>query len=159
MRGVSIVCVGRLKEKYLREAAAEYEKRLAPYFRTEVLEVADERAPESLSEAAKRQVLEKEGARILARIPEKAYVIALAPGAAEKTSEAFAAHLQRMQEAHEQLVFVIGGSLGLSEEVYARAGETLGFSLLTFPHQLMRVILLEQLYRSAKINHGEPYHK
>ncbi|MBR5969580.1 MAG: 23S rRNA (pseudouridine(1915)-N(3))-methyltransferase RlmH [Lachnospiraceae bacterium] len=159
MRGVTIVCVGKLKEAYLRAASAEYEKRLTPYLRTEICEVADERAPERMSEAEKRQVLEKEGARILARIPEKAYVIALAPGAKEESSEAFAEHIRRLQETHERIVFVIGGSCGLSDAVYARADERLGFSLLTFPHQLMRVILLEQLYRSAKINHGEPYHK
>ena len=159
MRGITIVCVGRLKEPYLREAAAEYVKRLTPYMKTEITEVADERAPETLSAAEVRKVLQREGERILQKIPEKAYVIALAIEGSERDSPAFAKHMRFLQEQYERIVFVIGGSNGLSEEVLARADEAFSFSRLTFPHQLMRVVLLEQIYRSFKINHGEPYHK
>ncbi|MBR0092130.1 MAG: 23S rRNA (pseudouridine(1915)-N(3))-methyltransferase RlmH [Lachnospiraceae bacterium] len=159
MRGITLLCVGRMKEPYLREASAEYVKRLTPYMKTEIAEVADERAPETLSAAEVRKVLQREGERILQRIPEKAYVIALAIEGNERDSLSFARHMRSLQEAHERIVFVIGGSNGLSEEVLARADEAFSFSRLTFPHQLMRVVLLEQIYRSFKINHGEPYHK
>lgn len=153
-----LLCVGKLKEKYWRDACAEYLKRLSRYGQVELVEVADEPEPAHASEGANAQVLRSEGERILARIRPDDVVIALAVEGKTYSSEAFAAHVERVMQ-RGRMVFVIGGSLGLSPEVYARADERISFSTLTFPHQLMRVIFLEQLYRACRIRSGEPYHK
>ncbi len=155
-----IIAVGKLKERYWRDAAAEYQKRLGPYARTEIVEVEDEKTPENAPPAAERQIMEREGRRILAQIPDGAYVIALAINGRALSSEELAGKLgQFLIHGPERVVWVIGGSLGLSEEVLRRADELLSFSRFTFPHQMMRVILLEQIYRSFRIIHHEPYHK
>lgn len=156
----AIACVGRIRDKNLRGAADEYLKRLSRFGRVEELEVPDLPEPENAGEALCRQVMEKEGDRLLARIKPGDHVIALAIGGKRYTSEAFAAHLQRLENAGKgRLVFVIGGSLGLSPQVLARANETFSLSDLTMPHQLARLFLCEQLYRACKINHNERYHK
>ncbi len=157
---ISIISVGKLKEKYLKLGIAEYVKRLSAYTKIKIIEVPDEKAPENLSEREMTQVKQKEGKRILTKIKPDDYVIALAIEGKMKTSEQLAADLDKLATyGKSNICFVIGGSLGLSEEVLQRANEQLSFSPLTFPHQLMRLILLEQLYRAFRINRGEPYHK
>lgn len=157
---ISIVTVGKLKEKYLKAGIAEYAKRLGAYAKITEVEVADEKAPEQLSEADMEIVKKKEGERILAKIPQDAYVIALAIDGKMKTSEQLAKDMESlMTYGRSKIVFVIGGSLGLHDEVLKRADEKLSFSKMTFPHQLMKLILLEQVYRAFRIMKGEPYHK
>ncbi len=157
---ITLVTVGKIKEKFYTDAIAEYTKRLSRYCKLEIVQVADEKTPDKASETEERQIKEREGKRILAQIKEGAYVIALAIQGEMLSSEQLAGKLERLGiEGQSQLVLVIGGSLGLSEEVLRRADYQLSFSRMTFPHQLMRVILLEQLYRSYRIIQGEPYHK
>jgi len=157
---ISIVTVGKLKEKYLKLGIEEYVKRLNSYAKIDVIEVADEKAPEELSEVEMIQVKQKEGERLLAKISPDTYVIALAINGKLKSSEELADSLDKLATyGKSKVAFVIGGSLGLSEEVLKRADEKLSFSKMTFPHQLMRLILVEQIYRSFRINRGEPYHK
>jgi len=157
---ISIVTVGKLKEKYLKAGIAEYAKRLGAYAKITEVEVADEKAPEQLSEADMEIVKKKEGERILAKIPQDAYVIALVIDGKMKTSEQLAKDMESlMTYGRSKVVFVIGGSLGLHDEVLKRADEKLSFSKMTFPHQLMKLILLEQIYRGFRIMKGEPYHK
>ena len=157
---ISIITVGKLKEKYLKQGIAEYIKRLSAYAKVEEIELADEKAPENLSENDMLIVKQKEGERILAKISPDTHVIALAIEGSMKTSEQLAANLDRLATyGKSKIAFVIGGSLGLSEDVMKRANETLSFSKMTFPHQLMRLILVEQIYRAFRINRNEPYHK
>lgn len=157
---ITLVTVGKIKERFFADAIKEYEKRLSRYCRLEIVQVADEKTPEKASEAKARQIREREGERILAQLKEGAYVIALAIEGNMASSEELAKKLEKLGiTGKSQVVFVIGGSLGLSEAVLKRADEQLSFSRMTFPHQLMRVILLEQIYRSYRIIAGEPYHK
>jgi 23S rRNA (pseudouridine1915-N3)-methyltransferase len=157
---ISIVTVGKLKEKYLKQGIEEYLKRLSAYAKVEVLEVPDEKAPEQLSELEMVQVKQKEGERILAKISQDTYVIVLAIQGKMQSSEELAESLDKLATyGKSKISFVIGGSLGLSDEVLARADEKLSFSKMTFPHQLMRLILVEQIYRAFRINRNEPYHK
>ena len=155
-----IICVGKIKEKYFRDAIAEYSKRLSRFTKLSILEVSDEPAPEGASAAEEAQILKKEGDRLLSRLDDGAYKIILAVDGVKTDSPGLARRLHSVMVggcSHIQLV--IGGSLGLSPEVQARADLRLSFSDMTFPHQLMRVILLEQLYRAFKIMYNEPYHK
>ncbi|MGX6445956.1 23S rRNA (pseudouridine(1915)-N(3))-methyltransferase RlmH [Neobacillus sp. K501] len=157
---ISIVTVGKLKEKYLKQGIEEYLKRLSAYAKVEVIEVADEKAPEVLSELEMVQVKQKEGERILGKISQDTYVIALAIQGKMQSSEELADTLDKLATyGKSKIAFIIGGSLGLSEEVLKRANEHLSFSRMTFPHQLMKLILVEQIYRAFRINRGEPYHK
>lgn len=157
---ITLAVVGKIKEKYLEDAAAEYSKRLGRYCRLEILQVADERTPEGASQAQEEQIKEKEGERLLAKIRPDAYVIALAIRGRMLDSVELSQRLEKLGVGGvSHIVFVIGGSLGLSEAVLSRADEQLSFSKLTFPHQLMRVMLLEQIYRSFRIMGNEPYHK
>ncbi|MBE3569841.1 MAG: 23S rRNA (pseudouridine(1915)-N(3))-methyltransferase RlmH [Bacillales bacterium] len=157
---ISIITVGKLKEKYLKQGIEEYLKRLSAYAKVEIIEVADEKAPETLSESEMEQVKQKEGERILAKLQPDNHVIVLAIEGKMQTSEQFSARLDQLTTyGKSKIAFVIGGSLGLSGEVLKRADETLSFSKMTFPHQLMRLILLEQVYRAFRIIRGEPYHK
>ncbi|MBS4212427.1 MULTISPECIES: 23S rRNA (pseudouridine(1915)-N(3))-methyltransferase RlmH [Neobacillus] len=157
---ISIITVGKLKEKYLKQGIEEYLKRLSAYAKVEVIEVADEKAPEELSELEMVQVKHKEGERILGKISQDTYVIALAIQGKMQSSEELADTLDKLATyGKSKLAFVIGGSLGLSDEVVKRSNEQLSFSRMTFPHQLMRLILVEQVYRAFRINRGEPYHK
>lgn len=138
----------------------EYTKRLGAYCKIELIEVPDEKAPEKLSEAEMLQVKEKEGERILAKIPENAYVFALAIEGKQRTSEEFSKEIEQLGiQGKSNLVFVIGGSLGLSQAVMKRSNTPISFGKMTLPHQLMRLVLVEQVYRGFRIMKGEPYHK
>ncbi len=157
---ISIIVVGKLKEKYLKTGIDEYLKRLSSYAKIEVVEIPDEKAPEELSSAEMEQVKQKEGEKLLAKLSQDSYVIALAIDGKMKSSEELADTLDKLATyGKSKIAFVIGGSLGLSEGVLKRADEKLSFSKMTFPHQLMRLILLEQVYRAYRINRNEPYHK
>lgn len=157
---ILIITVGKLKEKYLKQGIDEFVKRMSSYAKLDMIEVADEKAPEELSLAEMDQVKQKEGERILNKIPQDTYVIALAIDGRMKSSEELAEDLDKLATyGKSKIAFVIGGSLGLSDEVLKRANEKLSFSRMTFPHQLMRLILVEQIYRAYRINRGEPYHK
>ena len=157
---IRIIAVGKLKEKYLKQGIAEYEKTIGKYCKFEIIEVPDEKAPETLSEAQMLQIKEKEGQRILAKIKDTEYVFALAIEGTSPTSEAFAKQIDQLGiQGKSQLTFVIGGSLGLSQEVMTRSDDKISFGKMTYPHQLMKLILLEQIYRAYRINTGAPYHK
>lgn len=156
---ISIVCVGKVKEKYFVDAIKEYCKRLSRYAEMNIIEVNDEKCPESLSVAEENQVKLAEGERILNKIKD-GFVIALAIEGKMLKSEELAELIEdKMVMGVSHIYFVIGGSLGLSSEVLKRADYKLSFSKMTFPHQLMRVILLEQIYRAERIMKNEPYHK
>lgn len=157
---ISIVCVGKIKESFYREAVAEYAKRLSRYCRLEIIEVADEKTPEGASLQMEEQIRDKEGRRILEKLQEDALVCTLEIGGKKLSSEGLAQWMEKLTVGGtSHIMFVIGGSLGLHESVSRRADLALSFSEMTFPHQLMRVILTEQIYRAFRIIHGEPYHK
>lgn len=157
---ITILAVGKLKEKYWKQAIAEYEKRLGAYSKIEMIEVPDEKAPETMSDKEIEQVKEKEGQRLLAKIKPQATVITLEIQGRMLSSEGLAKELQqRMTQGQSDFVFVIGGSNGLHQDVLNRSNYALSFSKMTFPHQMMRVVLIEQVYRAFKIMRGEAYHK
>lgn len=160
MSNIKILCVGKIKEKFYRDAIGEYEKRLSRYCRLSIIEVADEKTPDRSSETEEMLIKEKEAIRLRSHIRDNDYVIALAIDGKSFDSVTFAEHLGQLAvSGKSNLVFVIGGSLGLHPSVLSQCDELLSFSAMTFPHQLMRVILLEQLYRSYRIQNHEPYHK
>ncbi|WP_248929291.1 23S rRNA (pseudouridine(1915)-N(3))-methyltransferase RlmH [Paenibacillus hamazuiensis] len=157
---IQIVAVGKLKEAYLVQGIAEYTKRLGPYAKLQIVEVPDEKAPETMSPAEERQVREREGERILAALRPDTFVVALAIDGKALSSEELASRLQELATyGRSQVAFVIGGSLGLAPAVLTRAELKLSFGRMTLPHQLMRLVLVEQVYRAMKIMRGEPYHK
>lgn len=157
---IKIIGVGKLKEKYLKQGIAEYAKRLGKFCKFEIVEVPDEKAPEKLSAAEMEDVKEKEGERILAKIRDKEYVYALAIEGKERSSEEFAQEIAQLTTyGRSDITFVIGGSLGLSPAVLKRAETKISFGRFTLPHQLMRLVLSEQIYRAFMINNGSPYHK
>ena len=157
---ITVIAVGKVKEKFYREAIAEYEKRLSRYCRLEIVQVDDEKTPDKAGVAMEQLILRKEAERILKYIREDAWVVTLEIQGREYDSEGFAAVLERAAtQGSSHIQFIIGGSLGLHEEVCKRADHAVSFSKMTFPHQLMRVILLEQIYRGYRIINGEPYHK
>jgi 23S rRNA (pseudouridine1915-N3)-methyltransferase len=157
---ITIFSIGKLKEKYLKQGIDEYLKRLSAYAKVEVVELPDEKAPETLSEIEMVQIKQKEGERILAKLSDDTHVIALAIEGKMKSSEQLADDLDKLATyGKSKIAFIIGSSLGLSSEVMKRSNDTLSFSKMTFPHQLMRLILVEQIYRAFRINRGEPYHK
>ncbi len=157
---ITCVAVGKIKEKYLTDAIAEYGKRLGRYCKLEMVELPDEKTPEGASDVLERKIKEREGERILRALKEDAYVIALAIEGKMLDSVELSRKLESLAVGGcSHMTFIIGGSLGLSEAVLKRADEKLSFSRMTFPHQLMRVLLLEQIYRGYRIMKGEPYHK
>lgn len=157
---ITIVTVGKLKEKYLKEAIAEYSKRLRAYCDLKIVEVADEKTPDQASQAVEDGIRSKEGERILKQLKDEMYVITLEISGEMLTSEKLAEKIEHLGiQGKSSIAFVIGGSIGLGKDVLRRSDYALSFSKMTFPHQLMRVILLEQIYRSFKIQRGEPYHK
>ncbi|MNH92327.1 Ribosomal RNA large subunit methyltransferase H [compost metagenome] len=157
---IQILTVGKLKERYLVDGIAEYVKRLGPYAKVQVTEVPDEKAPENMSPAEEQQVRGKEGERLLAQLKSDTFVVALAIDGKALSSEELAQQLDQLATyGRSQVAFVIGGSLGLADEVIRRADMRLSFGRMTLPHQLMRLVLVEQIYRAFKINRGEPYHK
>ena len=157
---ITIISVGKLKERYWKNAKEEYSKRLSKYCKLEIMELPDEKTPENSSLAEEEQILKKEGQRIIKAIKQDALVIALAIKGNMFSSEQFAAQIEKdTTQGISHLIFIIGGSLGLSKEVMDRADRAISFSAMTFPHQMMRVILLEQIYRAMRIIKKEPYHK
>ena len=157
---ITVIAVGKIKEKYLKDALAEYSKRLRRYCKLEIIEVADEKTPDQASEAAEDLIRAKEGERILKHIRDDMYVITLEIEGKMLTSEEFADKIETLGvQGKSSIAFVIGGSIGLGKEVLKRSDFALSFSKMTFPHQLMRVVLLEQVYRGYRIMNGEPYHK
>ncbi len=157
---ITVACVGKIKEKFFTSAIEEYSKRLGRYVSFEIAQVNDEKTPENMSSAEEERVKNIEGDRLLKVIKDNSYVIALAIEGKKLSSEAFAQFISKnMVMGISHITFVIGGSLGLSNAVLNRADFKLSFSDMTFPHQLMRVVLLEQIYRAYRINNNEPYHK
>jgi len=157
---IQIIAVGKIKEKFLQEGIAEYEKRLHPYVKLKIVELAEEKRPISASLSAGKGAMEKEGVRILAAIPPGSFIIALDVKGTGWSSEELAEFFRQKELAGKnQITFVIGGDLGLSPEVLARSGMRLSLSNMTFTHPMARFLLLEQVYRACRITSGEPYHK
>lgn len=157
---ITILCVGKIKESFYRDAIGEYTKRLSKYCKIDIIEVADEKTPDKASAALEEQIKEKEADRLLARLDESAYVYTLEIQGKRYSSRAFAGAINQAGiNGCSHITFIIGGSLGLHEKVMKRSDQAISFSDMTFPHQLMRVILCEQLYRAYRIISGEPYHK
>ena len=157
---ITIITVGKLKEKYLKDAIDEYSKRLTRYCKLDIIELPDEKTPDNASEKEELAIKEKEGQAILNKIKDNMFVIAMDLGGKQLTSEEFADYVHNLGVMRDSnIAFIIGGSLGISKSVLARANYKLCFSKMTFPHQLFRVMLLEQVYRGFRIIKGEPYHK
>ncbi|NLL81067.1 MAG: 23S rRNA (pseudouridine(1915)-N(3))-methyltransferase RlmH [Tissierellia bacterium] len=157
---IRIIAVGKIKEKYIQEGIKEYSKRLSNYCSLEIIEVDDEKAPENSSAKERQAIKEKEGDRILSKIPQNSFIISLEIQGREISSEELSKRIENLMiEGNSDITFIIGGSLGLSDTVSGKSNFKLSFSKMTFPHQLMRMILLEQIYRAYKIMRNEPYHK
>lgn len=157
---ITLITVGKIKEKYLRDAIAEYSKRLSRYCKLEIIEVTDEKTPDHASDVVENTIRNKEAERIMKYVKEDTYVITLEINGKLLSSEELSAKINQLGiQGTSHITFIIGGSIGLGKEVLARSNYALSFSRMTFPHQLMRVILLEQIYRSYRIINGEPYHK
>ena len=157
---ITLLTVGKIKEKYFKEAIEEYSKRLSRYCRLNIIEVEDEKTPDGASDKFCNQIMSREGERLTNHIPEGAYVIALAIEGKKYDSVDFSEKINSLAvNGKSNIVFIIGGSLGIASEIKKRADELISFSDMTFPHQLMRVILLEQVYRAYRIMNNEPYHK
>ena len=157
---IKIVTVGKLKEKYLKDGIAEYSKRLSRFANLEMIELADEKTPDRASNSENQKILELEGTRILSKIGDRDFVIVLAIEGKSLSSEQFSKQLEQAPiNGFSTLTFVIGGSLGLSPQVKKRANLSISFGRLTLPHQLMRLVLVEQIYRAFTIQQGSPYHK
>ncbi len=156
---VSIICVGKLKEDYLKSAIAEYQKRLSRFTTFDIIEIQDMKIPDNASEKTEEHILEKEGEAILSKIKNNSYVIAMCIEGKQLSSEELASEIKNISMINSNIIFIIGGSLGLSEAVKKRADKCISFGKITLPHQLMRVVLSEQIYRAFKINANEAYHK
>lgn len=157
---IKIITVGKIKERYIQEGIKEYSKRLSRYCMLDITEIDDEKAPENLSDKEMEIVKSREGERILTKVPQNSFVIALAIEGKQLSSEDLSEKMSDvMVQGTNDITFIIGGSLGLSNDVINRCDFSLSFSKMTFPHQLMRMILLEQIYRAWKIMKNEPYHK
>lgn len=157
---VTLLTVGKLKEKYLKDGIAEYSKRLSRFAKLQHIELPDEKTPDNASDLENAKILEKEGQRILGKISDRSFVVVLAIEGEELSSEKFSQLIdQTMTKGFSEITFVIGGSLGLSPEVKRRADIRVSFGRLTLPHQLMRLVLVEQIYRAFMIRQGSPYHK
>lgn len=157
---ITLITVGKIKEKYLKDAIAEYSKRLSRYCKLDIIEVTDEKTPDHASESVEDAIRSKEAERIQKYIKEDAYIITLEIGGKQLASEELAEKIDKLGiQGVSHIIFIIGGSIGLGREVLSKSDYALSFSKMTFPHQLMRVILLEQIYRSYRIINGEPYHK
>lgn len=157
---ITVITVGKIKEKYLKDAIAEYSKRLSKYCKLEIVEVTDEKTPDNASDVVEDAIRSREAERILKYVKDDAYVITLEIGGKQLSSEELADKINKLGiQGTSHIIFIIGGSIGLGKEVLAKSNYALSFSKMTFPHQLMRVILLEQIYRSYRIISNEPYHK
>ena len=157
---IKIVTVGKLKEKYLKDGIAEYSKRISRFAKLEMIELTDEKTPDKASELENQKILETEGARILSKVGERDFVVVLAIEGKTLSSEEFSKQLEQASiKGYSTLTFIIGGSLGLAPVVKNRANLSVSFGRLTLPHQLMRLVLVEQIYRAFTIQQGSPYHK
>lgn len=156
---VSIICVGKLKEDYLKSAIAEYSKRLSRFATFEITEIQDQKIPDNASVKTEEMILEKEGDAIISKIKNNSYVIAMCIEGKEISSEELAKEIENISMTSSNITFIIGGSLGLSSKVKKKADKCISFGKITLPHQLMRVVLSEQIYRAFKINANEAYHK
>lgn len=157
---ITILCVGKIKEAFYRQAIDEYAKRLGKYCKLEIVEVADEKTPDKASEVMESQIKEKEAERLIDKLKEDSYIFTLEIKGKKYTSEAFSETIEKLTiQGKSHLTFVIGGSLGLHEKILKLSNQPISFSDMTFPHQLMRVILTEQIYRAFRIMNNEPYHK
>lgn len=157
---ITILCVGKIKENFYRQAIEEYAKRLSKYCKFEIIEVADEKTPDKASVALEDQIKEKESERLIDKLKEDSYIFTLEIKGKKYTSESFAENIERLTvQGKSHLTFIIGGSLGLHDKILKLSNQPISFSDMTFPHQLMRVILTEQIYRAFRIINKEPYHK
>ncbi len=156
---INIICVGKLKENYLKEAVSEYTKRLSRFTNINIIELPDQKIPEKSNSKIEEKILEKEGDMILSKIKEDSYVIAMCIEGTLISSENLAQTMDTLAQTKNNISFIIGGSLGLSDKIKKRADIKISFGRITLPHQLMRVILCEQIYRAFKINANETYHK
>ena len=157
---ITVITVGKIKEKYLKDAIAEYSKRLSKYCKLEIIEVADEKTPDNVSEVVEDAIRSKEAERILKYVKDDAFVFTLEINGKQLSSEELADKIDKLGvQGTSHIIFIIGGSIGLGQDVLQKSNFALSFSKMTFPHQLMRVVLLEQIYRSYRIINGEPYHK
>ncbi len=157
---ITLLTVGKIKEKYFTMAISEYKKRLSRYCKLEIIEVTDEKTPDNASEHEEDLIRAKEGDRLAKYIKDGAYVISLAINGKQHSSEEFADKIDKLGiNGVSHIIFIIGGSIGIDKDILKNSNELLSFSKMTFPHQLMRVVLLEQIYRAYRINAGEPYHK
>jgi len=159
MLHIDCICVGKLKEDYLKNAILEYSKRLSKYCIFNIIELQDEKVPTNLSEAEKTKIIEKESNNILANIKDNSYVIALDLTGKQYTSEGFSKKITQITNYSSHITFLIGGTLGMSKTLLSRANELISFSKMTFPHQLIRIFLLEQIFRAFKISNNETYHR
>ena len=157
---ITVITVGKIKEKYLKDAIDEYSKRLSKYCKLEIVEGADDKSPDNSSETAEESIRSKEAERILKYVKDDAFIVTLEINGKQLSSEELADKIDKLGiQGTSHIIFVIGGSIGLGKEVLVKSNYALSFSKMTFPHQLMRVVLLEQIYRSYRIINGEPYHK
>ena len=157
---IKVVTVGKLKEKYLKDGIAEYSKRISRFAKLEMIELADEKTPDKASESENQKILEIEGQRILSKVGDRDFVIVLAIEGKTFSSEEFSKQLEEASiKGFSTLTFIIGGSLGLAQDVKKRSNLSVSFGRLTLPHQLMRLVLVEQIYRAFTIQYGSPYHK
>ena len=157
---IKVVTVGKLKEKYLKDGIAEYSKRISRFAKLEMIELADEKTPDRASESENQKILEIEGQRILSKVADRDFVIVLAIEGKMFSSEEFSKQLEEASiKGFSTLTFIIGGSLGLAQDVKKRSNLSVSFGRLTLPHQLMRLVLVEQIYRAFTIQQGSPYHK
>lgn len=159
MLNIQIICVGKIKEKYLRDAIDEYKKRLSRYCKLTITELPDERIPDKLNPSLEMDIKSKECSNILTHVKKDSFVIALDLNGKELSSEQFSSKIEELSMSNSHLTFIIGGSLGLTQELLSKCNFKICFSKMTFPHQLIRVFLLEQTFRAFKISHGETYHR
>ncbi len=159
MLTINIICIGKIKETYLKDAINEYSKRLSKYCKLSIVELPDEKIPDKLNESLSNEIKNKESNAILSHIKKDSYIICLDLTGTELSSEEFSKTIENLSLQTSQITFVIGGSLGLSSDILKKSHQKICFSKMTFPHQLIRVFLLEQLFRGFKISNGETYHR
>lgn len=159
MLTINVICVGKLKEKYLKDAIAEYSKRLSKYCKLNIIELSDEKVPDKINESIENEIKEKECKKIITHIPKNSYVMALDLTGKQYTSEEFSEKIENVAMEKSNLTFIIGGTLGMNNELLNMCDSKICFSKMTFPHQLIRVFLLEQIFRGFKISHKETYHR
>lgn len=159
MLSINIICVGKIKEKYLKDATEEYTKRLSKYCKLNIIELSDEKIPDKLYSKLEQEIKTKECTNIMNHIKKDSYVVALDLSGIEYTSEEFSKQLEKLSMKTSHITFIIGGSLGLTDNLLKECNSKICFSKMTFPHQLIRVFLLEQIFRAFKIQNGETYHR